>query len=41
MAHESVLKRRDVVRAEHLPDGAALADIEVLADRLQSRSDRG
>jgi hypothetical protein len=42
-AHESVFERRDIVRAvaERLPDGAALADMEDLADRLLSRPDRG
>ncbi len=40
-AHESVFERRDVVRAvaERLPEGAALADIEALADRLLASSE--
>ncbi len=35
-AHESVFERRDVVRAvaERLPEGAALPEIEALADRV-------
>ena len=38
-ARESVFERRDVVRAlaERLPEGAALCDIEALADRLLGR----